>query len=198
MFCRPRCSKERSPSLFSPNLAMTLSPSGPFFSSSSDLNQTLVETHQCLFLISPRSILRRFFERLPTVSLDASVRLSREFSPVPYIQLQTPLFCRHKEREEIKKRLVVPAMIASPVSKLLEKLRFYPIRSAVAATRAPFRSFSSTETRDLAGDTRTLDIDRRTDVSPAPRRRRRRRRGGDLFPSFFSGTLSSSSFPWID
>ncbi|XP_008782164.2 heat shock 22 kDa protein, mitochondrial-like [Phoenix dactylifera] len=74
------------------------------------------------------------------------------------------------------------AKIAFPVSKLLEKLHFSPIRSALAL--APFRSFSATETRDVAGDTRTLDIDRRTDVSPAPRRRRRRR--GDLFPSFFS------------
>ncbi|KAG1330755.1 Heat shock 22 kDa protein, mitochondrial [Cocos nucifera] len=77
-------------------------------------------------------------------------------------------------------------MIASPVSKLLEKLRFCPIRTAVAAASAsaPFRSFSSIETRDLARDTRTLDIDRGTDVSPAPRCRRRG--GGDLFPSFFS------------
>ncbi|XP_010910970.1 small heat shock protein, chloroplastic [Elaeis guineensis] len=75
-------------------------------------------------------------------------------------------------------------MIASPVSKLLEKLRFSPIRSAVATT--PFRSFSA-EARDLARDTQPVDIDRGTDVSPAPATRRRRRRGGDLFPSFFSG-----------
>ncbi|EHA8587358.1 Small heat shock protein, chloroplastic [Cocos nucifera] len=87
------------------------------------------------------------------------------------------------------------AMMASrraPVSKLLEKLRLSPIRSASAATR----SFS-TETRDLAESTRTLDIDHRSNNFPFPRRRRRRgRRRGDFLSSFFSDAFDPFDPTW--